>query len=146
MWNAGLDKAQAGIKTVGGNINNLIYAGDTTLMAESKERTKVPLDENEREEWKNWLKTQHSEIEDDGIWSHHFMANRQGNNGNSLVQFSHSVVYDSLRPHGLKHTRPPCPSPTPGVYPAHVHWVGDAIQPSHPLSSPSPPTFYLSQH
>ena len=50
MQNAGLDKAQAGIKTVGGNINNLIYAGDTTLMAESKERTKVPLDENEREE------------------------------------------------------------------------------------------------
>ena len=33
------------------------------------------------------------------------------------VQFSHSVVSDSLRPHELKHTRPPCPSPTPGVYP-----------------------------
>ena len=32
------------------------------------------------------------------------------------VQFSHSVVYDSLRPHGLQHTRPPCPSPTPRVY------------------------------
>ena len=34
----------------------------------------------------------------------------------SLVQFSGSVVFDSLRPHGLQHTRPPCPSPTPGVY------------------------------
>ena len=34
----------------------------------------------------------------------------------SSVQFSHSVVSDSLRPHGLQHTRPPCPSPTPGVY------------------------------
>ena len=33
------------------------------------------------------------------------------------VQFSHPVVSDSLRPHGLQHTRPPCPSPTPGVYP-----------------------------
>ena len=34
-----------------------------------------------------------------------------------LVQFSHSAVSDSLQPHGLQHTRPPCPSPTPGVYP-----------------------------
>ena len=34
----------------------------------------------------------------------------------SSVQFSHSVVYDSLWPHGLQHTRPPCPSPTPRVY------------------------------
>ena len=33
------------------------------------------------------------------------------------VQSSHSVVSDSLRPHGLQHARPPCPSPTPGVYP-----------------------------
>ena len=37
MWNAGLDKAQAGIKIAGRNINNLIYADDTTLMAESEE-------------------------------------------------------------------------------------------------------------
>ena len=38
-------------------------------------------------------------------------------NWNSVpTQFSHSVVSDSLRPHGLQHTRPPCPSPTPGVY------------------------------
>jgi len=34
----------------------------------------------------------------------------------SSVQFSHSVVSDSLRPHELQHARPPCPSPTPGVY------------------------------
>ena len=39
-----------------------------------------------------------------------------------------------------------CPSPTPRVYPNLVHWVGDAIQPSHPLSSPSPPIFNHSQH
>ena len=50
----------------------------------------------------------------------------------SSVQFSHSVVSDSLRSHEPQHTRPPCPLPTAGVYPNHVHWVSDAIQPSHP--------------
>ena len=40
MWNAGLDEAQAGIKIAGRNINNLRYADDTTLMAESKEKLK----------------------------------------------------------------------------------------------------------
>ena len=40
MWNAGLDESQAGIKTAGRNINNLRYADDTTLMAESKEELK----------------------------------------------------------------------------------------------------------
>ena len=39
-------------------------------------RTKEPLDQSEREEWKSWLKTQHSENEDHSIWSHHFTANR----------------------------------------------------------------------
>ena len=60
------------------------------------------------------------------------------------VQFSHSVVSDSLQPHGLQHTRPLCPSPIPRVSQTHVHWVGDAIQPSLPLSST--PAFNLSQH
>ena len=46
MRNAGLDEAQAGIKIAGRNINNLSYADDTTLMAESKD----PLDEDERGE------------------------------------------------------------------------------------------------
>ena len=46
-------------------------------------RTKEPLEESERWEWKSWLKVQHSENEDHGIWSHHFMANRWGNSGNS---------------------------------------------------------------
>ena len=52
----------------------------------------------------------------------------------SSVQFSCSVVSDSLWPHGLQHARLPCPSPTPGACSAHVYRVGDAIQPSHPLS------------
>ena len=63
------------------NINNLRYAGDTTLMAERK--TKEPLDESEIGEWKSWLKAQHSENEDHGIWSYLFRASRWGNNGNS---------------------------------------------------------------
>ena len=46
--------------------------------------TKNPLDESERVEWKGWLKAQHSENEDHGIWSHHFMGNRWGNSGNSV--------------------------------------------------------------
>ena len=58
MRNAGLDEAQAGIKTAGININKLRYADDTTLMAEREEEE--PLDESERGECKNWLKTQHA--------------------------------------------------------------------------------------
>ena len=64
----------------------------------------------------------------------------------STVQFSHSVMSKSLRPHGLQHTKSPCPSPTPGTCSTHVHRVSDAIQPSHPLSSPSPSAINCSQH
>ena len=64
----------------------------------------------------------------------------------SSVQFSRSVVSDSLRPHESQHAWPPCPSPTPGVHSDSRHRVSDAIQPSHPLSSPSPPAPNLSQH
>ena len=59
MQNAGLCEAQARIKIAGRNINNPRYADDTTLMAESEEELR-PLDEGERGEWKNWLKTHHS--------------------------------------------------------------------------------------
>ena len=64
------------------------------------------------------------------------------------VQFSHSVMSNSLWPHGLQHARSPCPSPTPGVYwnSCPLMEIGDAIQPSHPLSSPSSPAFNFSQH
>ena len=60
MQNARLNEAQAGIKIAGRNINNLRYAGDTTLMAESKEELKRLL-MNLKEESEIWLKTQHSE-------------------------------------------------------------------------------------
>ena len=56
----------------------------------------------------------------------------------SSVQFSHSVVSNSLRPHGMQQARPPCPSPTPEFTQTRVHWVSDVIQPSHPLSSHFP--------
>ena len=59
MRNAGLEEAQAGIKITWRNINNLRYAHDTMLMAESAEELKEALDE--RAEWKSWLKIQHSE-------------------------------------------------------------------------------------
>ena len=58
-----LDEAQTGIKIAWKNINNLRHA------EESK---------------KSWLKAQHSENGDHGIWSHHFMGNRWGNSGNSV--------------------------------------------------------------
>ena len=83
MRNIGLDEAQAGIKSAGRKINNLRYADDTTLLAESEEKLKSFLMKVKEESEKSWLKAQHSENEDHGIWSHHFMANRWGNSGNS---------------------------------------------------------------
>ena len=73
-------------------------------------------------------------------WVHNLLVSHS-------VQFSRSVVSDSLRPHGL------CCTPGLPVHHQHLeftqthdHWVSDAIQPSHPLSSPSPPAFSLAQH
>ena len=78
MRNAGLDEAQAGIKIARRNVNNLRYADDTTLMAESKEELKsllMRVKENSRKAGLK-LKIQKTKI-------HHFIANRWGNNGNS---------------------------------------------------------------
>ena len=49
------------------------------------------------------------------------------------VQFSRSVMSNSLQPHGLQNARLRCPSPTPGACSTHVHRVGDDMKPSHPL-------------
>ena len=65
---------------------------------------------------------------------------------NQLLLFSHSVVSDSLQPRGPQHARPPCPSPSPRAYSNPCPLSGDAIHPSQPLSSPSPPALHLSQH
>ena len=82
MRNAGLRESQAGIKIARRNINNLRYADDTTLMAESEEELKSFLTKVKEETEKTSLKLniQKTKII---IWSHHFMTNRWGNNRNS---------------------------------------------------------------
>ena len=77
MRNAGLEEAQAG------NINNLRYVDDTTLMAQSEEELKSLL-MKVKEESENVGLKQYSKNEDHGIQSHHFMASRWGNSGNSV--------------------------------------------------------------
>ena len=73
MRNAGLDEAQAGIKIAGRNNNNLRYTDDTTLMAESEEELKSLLMKVKEESGKRWFKTQHSQNQDHGIWSHYLI-------------------------------------------------------------------------
>ena len=81
-----MDEAQAGIKIAGRNVNNHRYADDTTLMAESEEELKILLmkvkDSDKDKDSKVGLKLS-IEKTDHGIRSHHFMANRWRNNGNS---------------------------------------------------------------
>ena len=67
-------------------------------------------------------------------------------NGEISVQLSCSATSNSLHPHGLQHARPPVHHQFPESTQTHVHWVSDAIQPSHPLSSLSPPALNLSQY
>ena len=83
MRNAGLEEAQAGIKIARGNIDNLRYADDTTLMAESEEELKSLLMKVKEESEKVGLKLNIQKT-DHGIRSHHFMGNRWGNSGNSV--------------------------------------------------------------
>ena len=99
MRNAGLDEAQAGIKIARRNIDNLRYADDSTLMAESEQELKSLLMKVKEESEKVGLK-----------------LNIQKTKIISSVQFSHSVVSDSLRPRELQHARPHYPSATPRVY------------------------------
>ena len=166
MRNAGLEEAQAEIKIARRNINNLRYANDTTLMAESEEELKSPLMKVKEKSEKVGLKLNiqktkirasspitswqidgetmetmtdfiflDSRFTADDDCSHEnkrcLVLGRKAmtNIGSILksrditlltkvhsVQFSLSVVYDSLRPHGLQHARPSCPSSTPGAY------------------------------
>ena len=99
-----LSIAQAGIKIARRNIINLRYVDDTTLMAESEEELKSLLMKVKVESEKVGLRVN---IQKTKIMS---------SSSISSVQFSRSVVSDSLRPHELQHGRPPCPSPTPGVH------------------------------
>ena len=79
-------EVQAGIKTAGRNINNLRYADDTTLIAESEEELKSLLMKVKEESEKAGLNSAFKSA-DHGIWSHHIMANRWGNSGNSVRLF-----------------------------------------------------------
>ena len=82
MRNAGLGEAQAGIKIAGRNTNNLRYADDTTLRAESEELKSLLMRVKEESE-KVGLKLNIQKTKIMAHRSHHFMANRWGNNGNN---------------------------------------------------------------
>ena len=101
MKNAGLDELQGRIKIGRRNINNLRYVGDTTLKAESKEELKSLLMKVKEKSDRAGLKL--------NIEKTKIMASGD-------IQFSCSVVSDSLQPHESQHARPPCPSPTPRVH------------------------------
>ena len=75
-----MDDAQAGIKTAGRNISNLRYADDITLLAESEEELRSPLLKVKEESEKVGLKLNIQKTKIMASWSHHFMANRWGNN------------------------------------------------------------------
>ena len=79
MRNAGLDEAQAGSKIAGRNINNLRYANDTTLMAESREELKSLLMKVKEESEKVGLKLNIQKTKIMALGQHHFMGNRWGN-------------------------------------------------------------------
>jgi len=86
MRNAGLEETQAGIKIAKRNINNLRYADDTTLMAESEEELKSLLMKVKVESEKVGLKLNIQKT--NGIQFHHFMGNRWANSGNSVRLYS----------------------------------------------------------
>ena len=102
MRNAGLEEAQAGIKIAGKNINNLRYADDSTLMAESKKELKSLLIKVKEESEKAGLKLNIQKTH--GIRSHHFMANTWGNNGNSdrLIFLSSKITAYGNCSHEIK--------------------------------------------
>ena len=83
MRNAGLQEGQAGNKIAGRNINNLRYADDTTLMAESEEELKILLMKVKVERENVGLKLNVQKTKIMVIWSHHLMANSWGNIGNN---------------------------------------------------------------
>jgi len=105
MRNAGLEEAQAGIKIAGRNINNLRYAEDTTLRAESEEELNSLL-------MKVKVKEKSEKV---GLKLIIQKTKIMASGPISSVQFSCSVLSDSFRAHESQHLRPPCPSPTPSI-------------------------------
>ena len=136
MQNTGLDKAQTGIKNFRRNINNLRFADDTNLMAESEEELKNLLMEMKEKSEKAGLKP--------NIQKTKIMASSQI----SSVQFS-SVAQPCPTLHDpMNHSTPGIPvhHQLPEFTQTQGPHVSDAIQPSYPLSSPSSPAPNPSQH
>ena len=142
MQNPGLDEAQAEIKISRRNINNLRYADDTILMAESEEELKSLLMKLKEESEKNCIKTHHSKMK--------IMASApitlwqiDGKTMETMTDFQFSSVTQSCLtlcgPMNCSTPGLPVHHQLPEFTQTHVHRVSDAIQPSHPLSSPSPP-------
>ena len=136
MRNAGLEETQAGIKTAGRNIHHLRYAYDTTLMAESEKDLKSLLMKVKKKSEKVGLKL--------NIRITKIMAS----DPISSVQFSSVAQLCPTLCNPMNRSTPGLPvhHQLPEFTQTHIQQVSDAIQPSHPLSSPSPPAFNLSQH
>ena len=136
MWNSKLDESQTGIKIAVRNINNLRYADDTTLMAEIEEELKTSLMKVEEE-------SENAGLNSTGIklTSWHPVSFRS----DQIRSVTQSCL--TLRD-PMNHSMPGLPvhHQLPEFTQTHVHRVGDAIQPSHPLLSPSPPAPNPSQH
>ena len=132
MQKAGLDEAQAGIKISGRNISDLRYADDTTFMAESEEELKSLLMKMKEESEKVGLKhnIQKTKIM---AWVHDQFS--------SVAQLCQTLC----NPMDYSVPGLPVHHQLPEFTQTHVPRVDDAIQPSHPLSSPSPPASNPSQ-
>ena len=128
MRNAGLEEAQAGINIAGRNINNLRYADDTTLMAESEEELKSLLIKVQEESEKVGSKL--------NIQKMKIMASGPI----SSVQLSSVIQSCPTLCDPMNHSTPglPVQHHLPEFTQTHIHRVRDAIQPYHPLLSPSP--------
>ena len=178
MRNAGLEEAQAGVKIAGRNINNLRYADDTTLMAESEKELKSLLMKVKEKSGQVGLKLniQKTKIMASGpirLWVYHsplanfyfksfpgvlfvwstlqYLLLLLSHFSNISVQFSSVQSLSCVRPFvtpwiAARQASLPVHHQLPEFTQTHVHQVSDAIQPSHPLLSPSPPAPNTSKH
>ena len=150
MRNSELDEAQARIKSAGRNINNVRYADDTTLMAESKEKLKSLLMKLEEESEKVGLKLtiQKTKIMASGLITSWQIDGEIMETVRLYFQFS-SVAQSCptlCDPMNCSTPRLPVHHHLLEFTQTHIHQVRDAIQPSHPLLSPPPPAPNPSQH
>ena len=150
MRNSELDEAQARIKSAGRNINNVRYADDTTLMAESKEKLKSLLMKLEEESEKVGLKLtiQKTKIMASGLITSWQIDGEIMETVRLYFQFS-SVAQSCPNlcdPMNCSTPRLPVHHHLLEFTQTHIHQVRDAIQPSHPLSSSSPPAPNPSKH